>query len=110
MPYVLWTLLSALVLVHLYLQVAVTFVILADNEPKLRRASQAAVVWLVPIFGVLLLGYFKAEEYNARARRPSLALVPMLWLAGGPKTPSGSNDPYAGTTADAAGGDIAGGE
>ncbi|MES1930577.1 hypothetical protein SADO_15044 [Salinisphaera dokdonensis CL-ES53] len=110
MPYVLWTFLSALVLIHVYLQVAVTFLILTDHEAKLRRVSQVAVVWLVPIFGALLLGYFKAEEYNARARRPPLALVPMLWLAGGPKTPSGSNGRYAGTTADAAGGDIAGGD
>ena len=110
MPYALWAFVSALLLVHLYLQVAVTYLILTDNEPKLRRASQVAVVWLVPIFGILLLGYFKAEEYNAGDRRPPRALVPMLWLSGGPKTPSGSNGPFRGSTADAAGGDIAGGE
>jgi len=92
MPVVLLIVLTTLVLVHLYLQGAVTYLVVTEDESKLRRAAQVAVIWLVPIVGVLFIGYFKAEAYDAGDQRPPLVLMPLLWLVGGPKTARWSGD------------------
>ncbi len=106
MPHAAYALLAAMTLAYLYLQIATTFLVLIDTEPTGRRVAQVAVVWLVPVLGALFVGYFKANEYDVRNRRPSILLVPMLWLAGGPKPPTGSNDPLACTSADPTSDDI----
>ncbi|MES1951409.1 hypothetical protein S4A8_11151 [Salinisphaera sp. S4-8] len=110
MPVVLLIVLTALVLVHLYLQGAVTYLVVTDDESKLRRAAQVAVIWLVPIVGVLFVGYFKAEAYDAGDQRPPLVLVPVLWLVGGPKTANGGGDAVDSGLADPASHDFSANE
>ena len=110
MSHAAYALLAAMILACLCLQIAITFLVLNVTEPAGRRVAQVAVVWFVPVLGALFVGYFKANEYDLRNRRPSILLVPMLWLAGGPKPPTGSNDPLACTSADPASEEISGGE
>jgi len=48
--------------IHLYLQIAISILVSKSDESSKRKVLQLTIIWLIPFFGVILIGYFKIEE------------------------------------------------
>lgn len=71
--------------IHIYCQVVLSILILRGDEHAERKWLQLAMVWLLPILGILFIGYFVVGSFEgARSKSlPSYAL-PLVLLFGSP--------------------------
>lgn len=69
--------------VLLYLNCAVTYLVIKDSASRKRKILLLLVVWFVPVFGGLLAGYAKSEELSLdRGSNIPRLIFPLLWLYG----------------------------